>query len=243
MQCTGTELNSPRKRIASRMSSGPVEQLRPMTSTFSASSVASTALMSVPRSILPPLGRSETLHWIGTARPSSLAAWRTPNTAALSSRMSWVVSMMTRSTPPSMRPVACSAKTVCELREGDLSQRRVVGRGQEAGGADGAGHEAILAGRLAGDLRRLEVDLVRVSLQAPLAELQPAGLERVGLEHLGARVEHRGMDALDHVGAVEHQRLVAAAGEAVVLLQAQVELLERRAHAPVKDDDALADRG
>ena len=56
MQCTGTGEYSPRKRIASRMSSGPVEQLRPMTSTFSASSVASAALMSVPSSILPPLG-------------------------------------------------------------------------------------------------------------------------------------------------------------------------------------------
>ena len=113
MQCTGTGLNSPRKRTASRMSSGPVEQLRPITSTLSASSVASTALMSVPRSILPPWGSRETLHWIGTVRPSSLPARRTPNTAALSSRMSWVVSMMMRSTPPSMRPVACSVKTVC----------------------------------------------------------------------------------------------------------------------------------
>ena len=48
------------------MSSGPVEQFSPMTSTSRASSVASTALMSVPSSILPPLGSSETLHWIGT---------------------------------------------------------------------------------------------------------------------------------------------------------------------------------
>ena len=49
--------------------------------------------------------------------------------------------------------------------------------------------------------------------------------------------------ALDHVGPVEHQRLMAAAGQPVVLLQAQVELLERRAHAPVEDDDALARGG
>ena len=48
------------------MSSGPVEQLRPITSTFSASSVASAAEMSVPSSILPPLGSSETEAWIGT---------------------------------------------------------------------------------------------------------------------------------------------------------------------------------
>ena len=51
----------PRKRIASRMSSGPVEQLSPITSTSSAVSVVSTAWMSVPSSILPPFGSSETL--------------------------------------------------------------------------------------------------------------------------------------------------------------------------------------
>ena len=58
------------------MSSGPVEQLRPITSTSSASSVASTALMSVPSSILPPWGSSDTLHWIGTLRPACLNASR-----------------------------------------------------------------------------------------------------------------------------------------------------------------------
>ena len=50
---------------------GPVEQLSPITSTSSASSVASTALMSVPSSILPPCGSSDTLHWIGTRRGRS----------------------------------------------------------------------------------------------------------------------------------------------------------------------------
>ena len=69
------------------------------------------------------------------------------------------------------------------------------------------------------------------------------GLEGVGLEHLGAGLEHRGVHALDHVGPVEHQRLVAAAGQPVVALQAQVELLERGAHAAVVDDDALARGG
>ena len=48
------------------MSSGPVEQLSPITSTSSALSVVSTAWMSVPSSILPPFGSSETEHWIGS---------------------------------------------------------------------------------------------------------------------------------------------------------------------------------
>ena len=111
MQWTGSGLVSPRKRIASRMSSGPVEQLSPITSTSSASSVVSTAWMSVPSSILPPLGSSETLVWIGSVRPVSAKASRAPKIAALTSRMSCAVSMMIRSAPPSTRPRACSAKT------------------------------------------------------------------------------------------------------------------------------------
>ena len=117
MQCTGSGEYSPRKRTASRMSSGPVEQLRPMTSTLSASSVASAAEMSVPSSILPPLGSSETLAWIGTWRPVSLNASRMPKIAALTSRMSCAVSTISRSTPPSSRPCDCSVKTATSSRK------------------------------------------------------------------------------------------------------------------------------
>ncbi len=99
------------------MSSGPVEQLRPMTSTFSAVRVVRTEEMSVPRSILPPLGSRETEVWIGTVRPVSLNASRAPKIAALTSRMSWAVSMMSRSTPPSSSPWACSRKTSTSSRK------------------------------------------------------------------------------------------------------------------------------
>ncbi len=47
------------------------------------------------------------------------------------------------------------------------------------------------------------------------------------------------MDALDDVRPVEHQHLVAAAGQPVVVFEAEVENLERGAHAAVVDDDAL----
>ena len=129
-----------------------------------------------------------------------------------------------------------------QLLERDVSEGRVVARGQEARWPDRAGDEAIAAGRLARDLRSLGVDLERVLAQAPLVELQTAALEGVGLDDLGARIEHRGVDTLDHVGAVEHERLVALALEAAVVLLRQVELLEGRAHAAVEDDDTLADR-
>ncbi len=93
------------------MSSGPVEQLSPITSAPSAVRVVSTAWISVPSSILPPCGRRETLVWIGTLRPVCLNASCAPKIAAFTSRMSWAVSMISRSAPPSIRPVACSVKT------------------------------------------------------------------------------------------------------------------------------------
>ncbi len=111
MQWTGIGACSPRKRIASRMSPGPVEQFRPMTSTRSASSVVSAASTSVPSSIVPLAGSSETETWIGTVRPAAAIARRAPKIAAFASRMSCTVSMISRSTPPSSSAPACSAKT------------------------------------------------------------------------------------------------------------------------------------
>ena len=197
--------------------------------------------MSVPSSILPPWGRSETEAWIGTARPVRLNASRAPKIDALTSRMSCAVSMMSRSAPPSMRPCACSAKTSSSSRNVMLPERRVVGGGEVAGGPDRAGDEALLADRLAGDLGRAPVDLERVLGQAPLLELEAAGLEGVGLDDLGARLDHRRVDALDDVGALEDQRLVALARQAAVVLSGEVELLQGGAHAAVEDDDAAAD--
>jgi hypothetical protein len=109
-----------------------------------------------------------------------------------------------------------------------------------AGRADRARDEALLADGLAGDLRSLDVDVARVLAQTPLVELEATGLERVGLDDLGAGLDHRGVHALDHVGAVEHERLVRTPGKLVVVLEREVELLQRRAHAAVEDDDALA---
>ena len=152
MQCTGSGLCSPRKRIASRMSSGPVEQLSPITSTSSASSVVSTAWMSVPSSILPPFGSSETLVWIGSVRPVSLKASRAPKTAALTSRMSCAVSMMIRSAPPSTRPRACSVKTSTSSPKVILPSVGSSLAGRWPVGPIEPGDEALLAGRGAREL-------------------------------------------------------------------------------------------
>ena len=200
------------------MSSGPVEQFSPITWTSRADSVVSTAWMSVPSSILPPCGSSETEAWIGRVRPVSLNASRAPKIAAFTSRMSCAVSMMIRSAPPSTRPCACSVKTSTSFRKemsprvgSSLAGRKPVGPIEPATKRSGPA-------AFAGDLRGPAVDLRRVLAESPLVQLQPAALEGVGLDDLGASVEHRGVDALDHVGPVEDQRLVALALQAAVVL-------------------------
>ena len=239
MQWTGSGEYSPRKRIASRMSSGPVEQLRPMTSTFSASSVASAALMSVPSSILPPLGSSETDAWIGTLRPAVLNASRMPKIAALTSRMSCAVSTISRSTPPSSSPWDCSRKTSTSSRKRICPSAGSSDAGRKPVGPIEPATKRSSPTALRAISRGAAVDLERVGLEAPLLELEPGGLERVGLHDLRAGLDHRLVHALDDVRAVEDQRLVAAAGKLVVLLEREVELLERGAHAAVEDDDAV----
>ncbi len=99
-----------RYSIDSRMCSGPVEQLSPITFTPNPSKIATTAVMSVPSSILPFTSRV-TCAWIGSQRCSSSKASRMPLMAALTSRISFEVSMSSRSTPPRIRPTACSRKT------------------------------------------------------------------------------------------------------------------------------------
>ena len=98
---------SARKRTGSRIYSGPVEQFRPTMSTLSATSVVITAAISVPRSIRP-LVSSETCAWMGTLRPTWRMARWIPVIAARTSKISWLVSINSTSTPPSKRAAACS---------------------------------------------------------------------------------------------------------------------------------------
>ena len=238
MHATGTGQNSPRKRIASRMSSGPVEQFSPITSTFNASSVVSTAEMSVPSSILPPFGSSDTEVWIGSVRPVRCERLARAEHGGLD-----LEDVLRGLDDDQIRAPVDQARGLLgedldQLAEADLPERGLFGGGQVSGRPDRARDEAILARGLARDFRGFCVDLDRVVGQAPLLELDPRRLERVGLDHLGAGLEHRAVHALDHVGPVEHERLVALALQPTVVLGGQVELLERRTHAAVVDDDA-----
>src|SRR5262245_45629906 len=50
------------------------------------------------------------------------------------------------------------------------------------------------------------------------------------------------MDPLDHIRPIEHERLMTLALETAVILLGELEHLQSRAHAAVKDDNALLGR-
>ena len=169
--------------------------------------------MSVPSSILPPL-RQQRDRGLDRQRRgrSRLNASRAPKTAALTSRMSCAVSMMIRSAPPSTRPLRLLGEDLDQLAEGD--RRRASGRRRRAGSRSGRSSRRRSGPRRppCGRSRRPCVLISSVCSPRPhSSSFSRRALEGVGLDHLGAGLEHRRVDALDHVGAVEHERLVALA--------------------------------
>ena len=108
MQAMGTRLAPDKCRSASLISTGPVAQLRPTTSTCMASSTVRAAPISVPGS-MRPVSSMVTCVCSGTTRPSVIMARRAPLMAALTDSRSNCVSMSRRSTPPSSSPSACSS--------------------------------------------------------------------------------------------------------------------------------------
>ena len=243
MQWTGSGQCSPRKRIASRMSSGPVEQLRPITSTFSASSVVSTEEMSVPSSILPPLGSSETEAWIGILRPGGgeRLADAEDRGLDLEDVLRGLDDQQVRAALE--QALGLLGEDGDELAEADLAEARVLGGGEEAGGADRARDEAVLADRLAGDLGGPAVDLQRVLADAPLVELEPLAWKvSVSTTSAPASIIDSWTPWMTS-GRLSTSASWQRPGEAVVALEVEVELLERGAHAAVEDDDAVAGGG
>ena len=150
--------------------------------------------MSVPRSILPPCGSSVMLHWIGTAAILKLERLAGAEHGRLD------LEDVLRGLDDDQVGAALDqapgllGEHLDELGELDLPESGVVAGREEARRTDRAGDEAILTGGLAGDLGGLDVDLERVVLEPPLGELQPRGLEGVGLDDVGAgrRASRRG---------------------------------------------------
>ena len=199
--------------------------------------------MSVPSSILPPLGSSETLVWIGSVRPVSAKASRAPKIAALTSRMSCAVSMMIRSAPPSTRPRACSAKTSTRVAK-EMSPR--VGS-VEAGRKPVGPIEPATKRSSPAALRAISAALVLISsVCSPSPHSSSFSREpwKVSVSTTSAPASSIEV----WTPSITSGRLSTSASwhlpcEPAVVLLGQLELLQGRAHAAVEDDDALACRG
>ena len=123
--------------------------------------------MSVPSSILPPWGSSETLAWIGTRAADALE-----RLAGAEDRRLDLEDVLRGLDDQQVgaaleQALGLLGEDLDELAERDPAERRVVGGGQVAGRADRAGDEALLADGLARDLGRLAVDLERVRRRGP----------------------------------------------------------------------------
>ncbi len=148
---------------------------------------------------------------------------------------------------------------VDELHVGDAARAGVVGVAGNRGGAVGRAHRAgdeALAARIrgdefiadaAGEARGLDVEFRDDGLEVVIGLGNDLGVERVGLDDVGAGFEEAAVDGRDDVGAREDED-VAVALEVLGMLRkalaaevgfGELELLEGGAHGPVDDDDAL----
>jgi hypothetical protein len=133
-----------------------------------------------------------------------------------------------------------------EVFQRQLAEIGILGRRQHARWAHRARDEArpavallVPARDVARDRGGGAVDLARPLAQPPFVEPDARCLERVGLDRIGARVEVGGVDRLDHVRPRDRQQVVAAF-LAVEVRRGQVAGVDLRSHAPVVDEDALA---
>ncbi len=146
-----------------------------------------------------------------------------------------------------------------QLVEGDVAVAGVVDvRGDRtgaAGRAEHAGDEAWLVrgfqglgvGHLAGDTRALDVELVNQRFHAVVGLGYLRGVERVGLEDIGAGVQVGFLDRGDHIGAAEQQKIVVAfdiawpigKARATIVVFLEAVTLDHSTHAAVEDQDAL----
>ena len=161
---------------------------------------------------------------IGRSGTTSRAA----ATAASTSARSLIVSISTRSMPPSRSPASCSAKIAW------ASAASIVPSGAISSpvGPEVAGHErAVLVGHLAGEPGAGLVELVDPVAEAVHVEPRAGAAEGVGGEDAGTGLGVRPVRVADDVGPLDVPQLTGAA-----VVEAAV--LQQRAHAAVDQDRA-----
>ena len=193
----------------------------------------------------------------GQRRPYSSKTVSTAKIAALALRVSKIVSMNSRSAPPSSRPRRGVGVRRDQLVEGHVAGGRVVDVRRDRGGPGGRAQRAgdvarplggrDLVGDRPGQPGGLEVELVGELLHAVVGQRDRGGVEGVGLDDVGAGLEVLAVDAGDDVGLGEGEQVVVAlqvAGPVREPLAAVAGLgravpLDRRTHGAVDDQDPL----
>ena len=152
---------------------------------------------------------------------------------------------------------------ILELVEGDRPRRRVADICSHGGSAvrwsHRPGHETWLRGVGCSELGRNggaqtgrgHVHFIDGVLETVVSHGDRCGVERVGLDDVGARLQIVQIDALDHVRTGDAEQVVAAGEVARVILKlltpevilAELEALNQRPHGPVHDEQALAELG
>ena len=90
----------------------------------------------------------------------------------------------------------------------------------------------VVTGHVAGDPRRLAIDLPDLQLEPVLRELEAVRAECVRLQHLGTRLRVRSVNVAHQVGCLDVQLIVALVDEHALGVQ-------HRSHGAVEHDDAL----
>ena len=129
---------------------------------------------------------------IGTLQPTSAKASSTPISPAFRLRVSCVVSSSSTSTPPERRPDGLRPEVADQLLERDAARHGDrPGSSAPSSPATNRGRSGVenLRRRLAGEPRRLRVDLERLFRQAVLGQDQRRPAEGVRLDHVRAGLE------------------------------------------------------
>ena len=250
-------------RRTGRSSLPPSEQLRPTTSGFACRTEFQNASVTWPVRVRPDASVIVPEIITGQRRPCSSNSVSMAKIAALLLSVSKIVSMTSRSAPPSTSPRACSryASTIVSksmlrapgsLTSGEIDPVRFSGPMAPAAhrGLVGraCGHRVA---RLASEPRSGDIHLVRVVLHAVVGERDALGVEGVGLDDVGAGLEVGVVDLADEVRLGQHEQVVVAldvagpVGEALAaeLLLLELVALHHRAHRAVDDEQPLLERG
>ncbi len=249
MHPTGSDVCEVMYRMGSRMCSGPVEQLKPTTST--PSDFENGQHRRRVGSEQHPPGHVERHRGHDRDR----TARRRDGSASAEHRCLGLENVLLRLDDQEIGTTCDECGRLLQedrnqVAKAQAAHRWIARRGQEAGRTDAPGDKAsppvrglVLIGDPAGQARGRAVQLLRDLGLAPFLEPGPGRLKRGGFQDVAAGFEEGSMDALDNLRRVEdqtvHPSLEPLAAE---ILDAGILDLLAGPHRTVKNEHALAER-